>query len=103
MQPGTLKTTSRMTILKNFFEPGFQKYSKKLPSHIREKARKAFKNFGEQDQFTFSRGLEFKQIKGALHSIRIDDTYRALGYKIGDAMYWEWIGPHDEYIRRIRG
>lgn len=92
-----------MTILKNFFEPDFQKYSKKLPSHIREKARKAFKNIREQDQLTFSRELDFKQIKGTLHSIRIDDNYRALGHRMGDAMYWEWIGPHDEYMRRIRG
>jgi mRNA-degrading endonuclease RelE of RelBE toxin-antitoxin system len=92
-----------MTILKNFFEPGFQKYSKKLPPHIREKARRAFKYIGEQDQSNFSRGLEFKQLKGTLHSIRIDDNYRAVEHKMGNAMYWEWIGPLDEYMRRIRG
>lgn len=89
--------------LKNFFKPEFGKRFQKLPSHIREKAFKAFKNFEEQNQSTFSRGLEFKQIKGTLHSIRIDDNYRALGYKAIDIMYWEWIGTHDEYIRRIRG
>ncbi len=90
-------------ILINSFEPGFQKYSKKLPPDIRKKAHKAFENFEKQDQSTFSRGLEFKQLKGTLHSIRIDDHYRALGHKIGDTVYWEWIGPHDEYMRRIRG
>ena len=91
-----------MTLISSF-EPGFQKYSKKLPPDIRKKARKAFENFENQDQSTFSRGLEFKQLKGTLHSIRIDDHYRTLGHKIGDTVYWEWIGPHDEYMRRIRG
>jgi mRNA-degrading endonuclease RelE of RelBE toxin-antitoxin system len=92
-----------MKTLKSFFEPEFKKFSKKLPPHIREKAHKAFKNFREQDQSTFSRGLEFKQIRGTLYSIRIDANYRALGHKEGDIMYWEWIGTHDEYMRRIRG
>ena len=90
--------------LKSFFkEPEFGKWFKKLPLPIREKAHKAFKNFEKQDQSSFSRGLEFKQLKGTLHSIRIDDNYRALGHKIGDTVYWEWIGPHDEYMRRTRG
>jgi mRNA-degrading endonuclease RelE of RelBE toxin-antitoxin system len=89
-------------ILKSFFEPEFKKYSKKLPPGIREKATKAFKKFREHDDF--SRGLNFERIKGhdTLYSIRIDDNYRALGHKLDDTMYWYWIGPHDEYMRRIR-
>jgi hypothetical protein len=93
-------------ILKSTFEqPGFSKYFKKLPQPIREKAFKALKNFEENDQSDFSRGLEFKRIRGSktLHSIRIDDNYRALGHKDGDVLRWYWIGPHDEYMRRIRG
>jgi mRNA-degrading endonuclease RelE of RelBE toxin-antitoxin system len=88
-------------ILKNTFEPHFLKLFKKLPPFIREKAIKAFKSFEE----SFSRGLNLEKIKGydTLYSIRIDDNYRALGNKVGDTMYWEWIGPHDEYMRRIRG
>jgi mRNA-degrading endonuclease RelE of RelBE toxin-antitoxin system len=88
--------------LKNSFKPEFGKCFQKLPPHIREKAFKAFKNVEEQNQSTFSRGLEFKQIKGTLHSIRIDENYRALGNKLGDVVQWHWIGTHDEYIRRIR-
>ena len=93
-----------MIVLKNSFKPGFEKFSKKLPPDIREKAKKAFKNFEESDEVDFSRGLEFKWIKGSktLHSIRIDDNYRALGHKMDDVVQWYWIGPHDEYIRRIK-
>jgi mRNA-degrading endonuclease RelE of RelBE toxin-antitoxin system len=94
-----------MITLKSFFEPEFQKFSKKLPPNIRKKAQKAFDNFRESDQSHFSRGLEFKRIQGyeALYSIRIDNNYRALGHRVGDIMYWQWIGTHDEYMRRIRG
>jgi hypothetical protein len=89
-----------MIILKSFFEPEFKKYSKKLPPDIRKKAYKAFKNLQEP----FSRGLNLEKIKGhdTLYSIRIDGNYRALGHKLGDVIYWRWIGPHDEYERRIR-
>ena len=73
---------------------------KKLPLLIRERSVKAFKNLEEG----FSRGLNLEKIKGydTLYSIRIDDDYRALGNKKGDTVCWEWIGPHDEYMRRIR-
>ena len=93
-----------MIILKSFFEPEFKKYSKKLSPDIREKAKKAFKNFREQDPSNFSRGLEFKHIKGheTLHSIRIDDNYRALGHNLKNGMHWHWIGTHDEYMLKIR-
>ena len=89
--------------LKNFFKPEFGKWFQKLPSHIREKAFKAFKHVEKQNQSTFPRGLEFKQIRCTLYSIRIDANYRALGHKVGDTIHWEWIGTHDEYMRRIRG
>ncbi len=91
-------------ILKSVFEPQFLKLFKKLPLPIRDKAKKAFKNLEERDQTDFSRGLNLERIKGydTLYSIRIDDNYRTLGNKVGDTIYWEWIGPHDEYLRRIR-
>jgi len=93
-----------MIILKSFFEPEFKKYSKKLPPDIRKKAKKAFKNLQERDPSDFSRGLNLERIKGhdTLYSIRIDDNYRALGHKLDDTVYWRWIGPHDEYMRRIK-
>ena len=86
--------------MKSSFEPEFKKFSKKLPLDIRKKAEKAFKNLQER----FSRGLNLEKIKGhdTLYSIRIDDNYRALGHKLDDTVYWHWIGPHDEYERRIR-
>jgi mRNA-degrading endonuclease RelE of RelBE toxin-antitoxin system len=86
--------------MKNVFEPGFNNYFEKLPLPLRKKAAKAFKSLEEQDQLQFSRGL--KHIRGTLYRIRIGTGYRALGYKIGDEIHWRWIGPHDEYERRIQ-
>jgi mRNA-degrading endonuclease RelE of RelBE toxin-antitoxin system len=89
--------------VKNIFKPGFRKHFERLPLPLRKKATKAFKRLEDYDQSHFSRALELKHIRGTLYRIRIGDGYRALGYKVGDEMQWDWIGPHDEYLRRIRG
>lgn len=91
--------------LKNIFEPEFEKWFERLPLPLRKKAMKALKNLEECDPSDFSRGLNLKKIKGyeTLYSIRIDNNYRAIGDKRGDTVYWEWVGPHDEYMRRLKG
>lgn len=34
--------------------------------------------------------------------VRITQNYRALGYKKGDTVYWNWIGDHREYEKEIQ-
>jgi hypothetical protein len=86
--------------LKNVFLSDYYKFEAKLPPNIRKKARETFQIFESTDQFV--RGMQFKHIEGTLYSIRITLFYRALCNKIEDKAIWHWIGPHDEYMRRIR-
>jgi hypothetical protein len=45
----------------------------------------------------------FKRVSDVepLYSARIGPNYRALGTLEGDTVTWRWIGPHDEYVRRL--
>jgi mRNA-degrading endonuclease RelE of RelBE toxin-antitoxin system len=84
--------------VKNIFEPEFEQYSEKLPPSLHKKIARAFDSLEGQDHLQFSRGL--KHIHGPVYSLRVGNGYRALDYKAGDEMHWDWIGPHDEYERR---
>ena len=49
----------------------------------------------------YHNSLEFKQV-GLLHSVRINDSFRALGRTAeNNTIIWYWIGTHDEYMRLI--
>ncbi len=59
-------------------------------------------------QFQFLRtnplhpSLRFKKVSGRW-SLRITKDYRALGYEQDDdTITWYWVGPHDEYEKRIK-
>lgn len=73
-----------------------------LPSPVRRLARKNF-NLLRADLRHPS--LRFKLIRsssrGNLYSARVGRTYRVLGQERGDHMYWQWIGPHDEYDKML--
>lgn len=64
------------------------------------RARAAFRMF-QQDPW--HPGLQFKQIRGTSRywSVRINDDFRAVGYRDGDEIEWYWIGGHDEYLRLV--
>lgn len=69
-----------------------------LPSHIKVRARIAYKLWRATPNLP---GLRFKRV-GDLVSVRIGRDYRALGLLEGDTVYWYWIGSHDEYDRHLR-
>jgi plasmid maintenance system killer protein len=31
-------------------------------------------------------------------SLRVSRQYRLLGWREGDRVIWDWVGPHDEYM-----
>ena len=47
--------------------------------------------------------LSFKKVDdaGNIYSVRVGLGYRALGQMDGPEIVWFWIGPHDEYDRRV--
>jgi hypothetical protein len=80
--------------------PSFWDCHRRLPLHIREAARKAFRLF-QDDPAHPSLSLE-RLVRGpGFWSVRVTRDYRAVGVRDGDEILWIWIGLHDEFDRRF--
>ena len=92
----------REKVLQNSFSKKFSRFYQKLPPHVQKQADKAFEFFALN---TLHPSLEFKCVNQTEqeYAIRISRGYRALGYVQDDTIQWDWIGHHDEYMRRIKG
>jgi len=88
--------------LQNSFSKKFRDFYQKLPPYVQKQADRAFERFFLDTRYP---SLEFQCVDQTEqeYAIRINRKgYRALGYMEYDTIIWEWIGPHDEYLRRIR-
>jgi hypothetical protein len=81
--------------MKSYTTRGFREAFRALPPDVRRRARKAYRLWRANSDLP---GLRFKRA-GADVSIRVGRGYRALGLIEGDAIYWYWIGKHDDYDR----
>lgn len=66
-----------------------------LPAHIQKLADKNFALFKASPRHP---SLGFSK-KGAVYSVEIGRSYRALARKRNGHYYWFWIGTHEEYNR----
>lgn len=80
--------------MKSYTTPDFWKAYAALPSALKEKARKAYQLWQENQSHP---SLHFKKVGKNLWSARITQDYRALALKVGEDYYWIWIGSHDDY------
>lgn len=74
---------------------------KGLPPEIQQLAREKYRLW-EQDAFNPS--LHFKLLFANVWSVRINQSYRALGRRNGNVIVWFWIGTHagyDELLKRL--
>lgn len=80
--------------------PSFWDEYRSLEPEIRERARKAYRLWAENP---FHPSLYFKcvNVRENVWSVRITQSYRALGIWEDDAVTWFWIGSHDEYERQF--
>jgi hypothetical protein len=69
-----------------------------LPENIRQLADQKYALF-ESDPFHPSLGL---QQKGAVWTVDVGRSYRAMARRSGNEFYWFWIGSHEEYNMRLR-
>lgn len=68
-----------------------------LPADAQQQAHEAYELFKLNPRHP---GLQFKRISPAdptLYSARVGAHYRVIGKLIGDTVYWDWIGTHEEY------
>lgn len=67
--------------------PGFRDAFERLPSEVRESARRAYRLFRDDPGH---RGLRFKRVHASrpIWAVRIGLGYRALGIRSGDVITW---------------
>jgi len=70
-----------------------------LPEEVQRIAREKYQLW-EQDCFHVS--LHFKLLKKAVWSVRINQSYRALGRRKGELIVWFWIGTHADYDKLVK-
>jgi hypothetical protein len=70
----------------------------RLPEPIQ---RVAHENFELLQENPAHPSLHFKKI-GNFWSARVGINHRALAVEDGADFIWVWVGPHDEYQRRIK-
>ena len=83
--------------MKSFTTPDFWTSYAALPPEIKSRARISYRLWKKDRRHP---SLRFKKV-GHVWSVRIGSGYRALAVLEGDAIYWSWIGDHDEYLRLI--
>jgi len=79
----------------------FWKGYAKLPSQVREIAKKQYQLFS-QDPYHAS--LHFKRVHSskAIYSARINKSYRAVGLLNNNIIIWFWVGSHDDYSKLLK-
>ena len=71
-----------------------------LPTDVQSAADRAFALFTANPSHP---GLRFKEVnkRRKIWSARINDDYRALGFRDGAQMTWFWIGSHADYVHML--
>jgi hypothetical protein len=80
--------------------PRFRRDFARLPRDIQQRARNAYRRFQADPTHP---GLQFKPLHASvpLWSIRVTDSYRAVGVRSNDEIVWFFIGTHAEYDRML--
>jgi hypothetical protein len=79
----------------------FRRDFARLPRDVQQRARDAYRRFQANPSHP---GLQFKPLNATLPlwSVRISDSYRAVGVRKGDdEIIWFFIGTHADYDKLI--
>ena len=79
----------------------FRQRLARLPAAVQEQAARAYARW-RSDPYHHS--LQFKRVsqRQPIYSVRVGLSYRALGLREGEHVYWFWIGSHAEYDELLR-
>ena len=82
--------------MKSRTRPSFWRAYGSLAPRVREAARRAYRLFLDDPSHP---SLRFKKLGAYEHiwSVRINEQYRAVGERHGDAITWVWVGTHNEF------
>jgi hypothetical protein len=70
-----------------------------LPEDVQRIAKEKYRVWGKNN---FHPSLHFKPLKDDVWSVRINQSYRALGRRKVGLIVWFWIGTHAEYDRMVQ-
>ena len=86
--------------MKSHITSRFRKAYDRLPKRIQRQANEAYTLFEKDHRHP---SLRYKKVhpNKQIYSVRISQSYRALGILEGDEMIWFWIGSHEDYERMI--
>ncbi|MGA2176895.1 MAG: hypothetical protein ABSH38_18120 [Verrucomicrobiota bacterium] len=70
-----------------------------LPEDVQRIAKEKYRLW---DRDCFHPSLHFKPLKDDVWSVRINQSYRALGRRKGALIVWFWIGTHAEYDKLVQ-
>lgn len=79
----------------------FRKAYKSLTIATKRKAKVAYQRW-KKDPYRPS--VNFKQVHDVkqIYSVRIGNSYRALGLKEKNTIIWFWIGSHEDYNKMLK-
>jgi hypothetical protein len=77
----------------------FWDFFRALPIEIQQAARAKYRLWQED---AFNRSLHFKPLFENIWSVRINQSYRALGRRQGNLIVWFWIGTHADYDQLLK-
>lgn len=82
--------------MKSFTSRSFRDLYAKLPAHVQQKAKRAYRLFRQNPNHP---GLNFKKVdlRNGIYSARVGIGYRVLGQFVGEDIIWFWIGSHSDY------
>jgi hypothetical protein len=73
--------------------PSFWKLYGALPTEVKKLADKQFALFEENPRHP---SLGFQK-KGEVYTVEVGRSWRAIGRRRGNELYWFWIGSHEDY------
>lgn len=78
----------------------FRECFARLPPDIQSQAKRAYQQFRDDPRHP---SLRFKRVHRTepIYSVRVSQSYRAVGVLRDDAIIWFWIGSHDDYDRLL--
>ncbi|MEM6430860.1 MAG: hypothetical protein AAF708_16600 [Deinococcota bacterium] len=79
----------------------FRKSFADLPTQVQRQARKNYKLWRQNPHHESLQSKRVSQ-RQSIYSVRVSEKYRALGLVERDAIYWFWIGKHDEYDKLLK-
>ena len=86
--------------MKSVAAASFWRLYASLPDAVRQEARAAFRRFRDNSAHP---GLSLERLRSRPDSwsVRITQSYRAVGRKEGDTIVWYWIGSHAHFDKNF--